>query len=55
MKYSDLFYSSPQVSLGKRHILGSDFHNQNVPKNKKKRRLKVHEKQNVIAIREMWI
>jgi len=48
MKYSDLFYSSPQVSLGKRHILGSDFHNQNVPKNKKKRRLKVHEKQNVI-------
>jgi len=37
-----------KVSLGKRHILGSGFHNQNIPKNKKKRKPKVHEKQNVI-------
>ncbi|PUZ58816.1 hypothetical protein GQ55_5G537800 [Panicum hallii var. hallii] len=37
-----------KVSLGKRQIPGSAFHKQNIPKNKKKRRLKVHEKQNVI-------
>jgi hypothetical protein len=48
MKYSHLFYSLPQVSLGKRQIPGSAFHKQNIPKNKKKRRLKAHEKQNVI-------
>ncbi|CAO2175199.1 unnamed protein product [Urochloa humidicola] len=38
-----------KVSLGKRKIQNvSDLHKQNIPKNKKKRRLEVHEKQTAI-------
>jgi hypothetical protein len=49
MIYSHLFYLFSQVSLGKGKIQSvSALHKQNIPKNKKKRKLDVHEKQTVI-------